>query len=103
MLKFLQRHIEWMVFTGGLVALAMMSPTNTAHSLCIFEWLNVPICLGEGLGHSISYVFRGEFKYALEANFMGPFAVLILGSRILLIWKELYETTDNELIGTTNV
>ncbi|MCG8372198.1 MAG: DUF2752 domain-containing protein [Balneolales bacterium] len=88
-MKLIKRHSEWVVFLTGLVLMGAMDPYNNADSLCLFELLGLPFCIGEGLGHSIAFFFRGELKLAFEANFMGPLAVFILTFRIITIWKDL--------------
>ena len=94
-------HIEWIVFLGGLFLMAIMDPFTTGHSLCAFDALGIPFCPGEGLGHSIAFLFRGDFSAALQANFMGPIAVLVLSARIIKLWKELF-FKKNSLITDTN-
>lgn len=100
---FIRKHLEWFVFSAGLVLLALMSPENTGTSLCFFDWIGIDYCPGEGLGHSVSYTFRGNFEAALQAHFAGPAAVFILSGRIIYIWKELYQesklTTNKEQHG----
>ncbi|MEQ9265320.1 MAG: DUF2752 domain-containing protein [Balneolaceae bacterium] len=96
-MKFFKTHFEWMAFLTGLILMASMSPSDTGLSFCLFERLGVSFCPGEGLGHSISYLFRGEFNEALQANLMGPFAVLILGLRIGSIWKDIYKEQRKDL------
>ena len=83
-------HIEWVVFLGGLLLMATMDPATEGHSLCLFEALGFHFCPGEGLGHSIAYLFRGEFRMAIQANFMGPIAVVVLGARIISLWHLLF-------------
>lgn len=84
-----KNYFEVFAFCIGLLLLALMNPeTNNGISLCMFDQLGVPWCPGEGLGHSISYLFRGEVSNAMEANILGPFAIIILGGRIThLLWK----------------
>lgn len=89
MYKTFQKHSEWLVFSIGLLLLALMSPSDAGSSLCLFDWIGFDFCPGEGLGHSISYTFRGNFEAALEAHFAGPAAVLILTLRIFYIWKNM--------------
>lgn len=84
------KYIEIPVFAGGLLLLALMNPEDSGTTLCLLEHLGYPYCPGEGLGHSISYFFRGEIDSSLEANFMGPFAVSILTFRILYLFKNYY-------------
>ena len=85
---YIHNHLEWMVFTIGLIALALMSPDTTEPTLCLLDRFGIAWCPGDGLGHSISYTFRGDFISALEANFVGPFAVLILVLRIIYLIKK---------------
>ncbi len=66
-----------------------MDPNTQGTSFCFFEWIGIPYCPGEGLGHSIAWFFRGEFSKAIETNLFGIPAVLILSYRILSIWKDL--------------
>lgn len=87
----IKKHIEWVVFSAGLLALAFMSPENAGTSFCMFEFAGIEFCPGEGLGHSISYTFRGELNAAVEAHFFGPFAVIILSLRIIQIWISFYK------------
>lgn len=96
--KIIHRHSEWLVFSIGLLLLAIMNPGDAGVSLCLFEWLGIEYCPGEGLGHSISYTFRGDISAAFEAHLAGPAAVLILILRIVFIWKNMitFKLTDNK-------
>ena len=96
-------HIEWSVFLVGLILLATMNTLNSGHTLCLFEWVGFEYCLGEGLGHSIAYLFQGNIKSSLEANFMGPVAVFVLSFRILTIWKRLLSNYKDQKMGTNYV
>ncbi len=81
-----KNYFEVTAFTLGLVLLAMMDPTTTSGpGLCLLENLGFEYCPGDGLGHSISFTFRGQLSNALQANILGPFAIIILGSRILYL------------------
>lgn len=90
-MKFINRHSEWMVFLTGLILMATMNPYVEGTSLCLFEALGFTFCPGDGLGHSIAFLFRGEFSSSLEANLMGPAVVVGLGARIISIWKNLVQ------------
>ena len=96
-------HIEWIVFVIGLLHLSTMSTQNTSHTLCMFEWIGFKYCLGEGLGHSIAYVFQGDIKSSIQANFMGPVAVFVLSFRILSIWTKLLSNYKDQKMGTNYV
>lgn len=86
-MKLLKPHIEWIAFFLGLLLMASMNPYETGETFCLLERLGVSFCPGKGLGHSIAFLFRGEFTQALQANMLGPAAVIILTFRIMSIWK----------------
>ena len=83
----IKKHIEWVVFAGGLLLLAFMDPQTSGTSFCLFEWAGISFCPGEGLGHSIAYTFRGQFTEALNAHILGPLTILVLTGRIIVIWQ----------------
>ncbi|MEQ8577632.1 MAG: DUF2752 domain-containing protein [Balneola sp.] len=101
-MKKIRPHIEWVAFTTGLVLMAMMDPLSSGSSFCFFEFVGIEFCPGEGLGHSIAWVFRGEFENAVSANLFGIPAVLILSLRILQIWKDLYLNKTTTQKGHTD-
>lgn len=102
-MRLIKKHLEWMVFSAGLLLLAFMNPENAGTSLCFFEWVGINFCPGEGLGHSITHTFRGDISKAFQAHMAGPAAVFILSGRVIYIWKELYQetklTTNKEQYG----
>lgn len=76
-------YFEIVAFSTGLILLAFMDPeTVTGPNLCLFEQVGITFCPGNGLGHSIAYTFNGDFVNALQANLLGPFAIIMLSSRI---------------------
>ncbi|WP_440999026.1 DUF2752 domain-containing protein [Fodinibius sp. SL11] len=84
-----RNYFELAAFSVGLLLLALMDPdTASGPGLCLLENLNFPYCPGDGLGHSVSYIFRGEFNNALEANILGPFALIVLSGRILYLFSQ---------------
>lgn len=81
----------------GLMLMATMNPYVEGVSLCLLEALGFTFCPGEGLGHSIAFLFRGEFSESLEANLMGPVVVIGLSARIFTIWKNLIQKQTMDL------
>lgn len=63
--------------------MAMMDPGTSSHySFCLFKFIGIQYCPGCGLGHSISYLFHGNFKESFNAHPLGLFAVVIILARI---------------------
>lgn len=92
--------IESLIWTIGLVALAVFNPTDSSgsFSLCIIHQMGFDFCPGCGLGHSIAWLFNGDISASIEAHILGPFAVIILISRIFKLNYQHYFNT----IKTTN-
>jgi len=75
--------LEAVVWTAGLAALAFLNPYDDyATSLCLFHHLGFEYCPGCGVGHSISFLFHGDWKSSLAAHPLGIFAVMVLTNRI---------------------
>lgn len=84
---FFKKYFEIAAFSMGLLLLAFMDPYSaTGPSLCLIDNLGFEYCPGDGLGHSVAYIFRGELSNALEANILGPFAIIILSGRIFYLF-----------------
>lgn len=93
MKELFRKYFEISVFTTGLFLLAMMDPeVANGPSLCLFDAIGISFCPGEGLGHSISYVFHGQIDNALRANMFGPVAIAILGGRIIQLLLKNYKS-----------
>ena len=89
-MKAIRPHLEWIIFLTGLILMATMDPHNDGQTFCVLESFGFKFCPGHGLGHSVAFLFRGEFSLAIQSNFMGPFAVVILSFRIIYCWRELF-------------
>lgn len=83
--KHINKNREAVIWIVALILLAIMEPTNSHASLCPLSWTGLDFCPGCGLGHSISYLFRGEFNQSFETHPLGVFAVVILLYRSFII------------------
>ena len=90
-LIFLRRHLEAFIWIAAILALAFTSPVESCYSLCPLHNLGLDWCPGCGLGHSISWLFRGEIMHSFEAHPLGIPAVLILLLRIISIFRKNYQ------------
>ena len=73
----------------GIGLLALMNPTGVHYfSLCPLSWVLEEGCPGCGLGHSIAFLFRGEWLASWEAHPLGVPALFILGRRIFSLLRQ---------------
>jgi hypothetical protein len=86
--QFFRARFEAFVWMTGLLLMAIMSPTNGHASLCPINASGLGFCPGCGLGHSIAWLFRGEFVQSFHAHPLGMFAVAILIWRIVVIIRK---------------
>jgi len=86
--QFFRARFEAFVWMAGLLLMALMSPTNGHASLCPIKATGLGFCPGCGLGHSISWLFRGGFEQSLHAHPLGMAAVVILIWRIVVIIRK---------------
>lgn len=82
-MKFLRKYFELTAWVSAILLLALMDPaTNTHYSFCFFKFLGINFCPGCGLGHSISYLFHGDFEQSFNSHPLGFFAVTVILYRI---------------------
>lgn len=94
--QFFNRHFEWVALATGVILLAFMNPyVEQSATWCLFDWVGVPFCPGEGLGHSISFIFRGEFNKAMDANILGLFALPVIVGRIGVLVTRNFHLYNN--------
>jgi hypothetical protein len=87
---FTRRHLEAFIWIAALTALAFTSPVEECYSLCPLHNLGIDWCPGCGLGHAISWLFRGDFLRSFQAHPLGIPAVIIIGYRIVNIFRKNY-------------
>ena len=74
------RWVEMTFWITGLSTLFFLEVGEKDHfSLCIFSHLGFTWCPGCGLGHSLYYLFHGEFYKSFKEHYFGiPAFVLII-------------------------
>ena len=91
LLRFVDR--EAAIWVVGLLVLALGNPNSDFHFTIFwpdYVWgIKSP---GFGLGHSISYLFRGEVLAAIEAHILGIPAVAIILWRIATLELRLFKS-----------
>ncbi|GAB5408919.1 MAG: hypothetical protein BalsKO_12840 [Balneolaceae bacterium] len=102
-MKVINKHSEWVIFLLGLILMASMNPYSLGTSWCLIDFLGLTYCPGEGLGHSIAFLFRGDIINSFQANLIGPFVVIGLSFRILQIWKKLLSKNNSDLMENYRV
>ncbi|NPA35932.1 MAG: DUF2752 domain-containing protein [Chlorobi bacterium] len=82
-------HLEAWFWFAALVSLAIAAPTHETHfSFCIFKMMGIDFCPGCGLGHSIIFLFHGDFKESWNTHPLAILAVAVLLHRIVVILRK---------------
>ncbi len=84
---FFRRYFEATVWILALILLATMSPENGHSSLCPLRNAGISFCPGCGLGHSVSWLIRGDIIASFQAHPLGMFAVIVLVFRIVQLLR----------------
>ena len=71
----------------ALMILAISDPHQPHLSLCLFKLAGIPYCPGCGLGHAISYLFRGEFISSFNTH---PLALPALFFILLRLYRLIF-------------
>ena len=79
--------IELTIWVSGLLWLAFSHPEHTHFTVCPLALTGFNYCPGCGLGHSISYLLRGEWQLSWQSHPLGIFAFLVLLKRIFELGK----------------
>jgi hypothetical protein len=91
--------LEAWIWIFGLCAVASMDPNSDRHFTIFLPDLLFGIkSPGYGLGHSVSFLFRGDVIQAFQSHYLGPFAVLIILHRIYQLFfkrPHTYVCKDN--------
>ncbi len=90
--NFFRYNLEAILWITAIILLAIMEPACEHSSLCPFDALGLGFCPGCGLGHSISYLFRGDIVNSFNAHPLGIFAVIMLLYRSVSIFIKYYRT-----------
>ncbi|MGQ1888960.1 DUF2752 domain-containing protein [Thermophagus sp. OGC60D27] len=79
--KFQRKHLEAFIWLGAIIALALTDPTEDHMSLCPLKNAGFQHCPGCGLGHSISWLFKGQIAASFHSHPLGIPAIIILLTR----------------------
>ena len=89
-------QIPWeaVIWTGGLVYLACISPQANHHlTICPLKLLGFDHCPGCGLGLSISYLLHGNLVDSWNTHPLGIFALPVLVWRISSLTRHFFVFT----------
>ena len=77
-----------MFWIGGLALLSFLDPARSpTFDLCLYKFIGVDFCPGCGLGRSVSFLMHGEPVQSLNAHVLGPFALIVIIFRIIVLTK----------------
>lgn len=86
--QYLRSRSEAFIWIAGLTLMAAMPPTDEHASLCPLKASGFDFCPGCGLGHAVSWLFRGDVIHSFQAHPLGIAAVAILLWRIIVIFRK---------------
>ncbi len=92
--NFKRFHLEAFFWIAAIGTLALTDPLKEGHaSLCLIKNTGLGFCPGCGLGHSISWLFRGNIAASIQSHPLGIPAVIILLMRSYKLLKnDIYYT-----------
>lgn len=83
---------EAAIWVAALVILALGNPNSDFHFTIFWPYYVWGIkSPGYGLGHSISYLFRGDVVSAIETHILGIPAVAIILWRVITLQAKLFK------------
>lgn len=97
-LYFVRYNMEAFIWLTALILLAFTDPYLYHFSLCPISNMGFEFCPGCGLGHAISFLFRGEILKSIQTHPLGILAVVLLTIRITTVFKNY---RNNQLIYKT--
>lgn len=84
--KQIYKNLEAIIWSGGLVYLALINPYADGHlNMCAFNAVGIETCPGCGLGKSISMIFHGDLMHSLELHPLGLIALVLIIYRIVTV------------------
>jgi hypothetical protein len=101
--RWLTRNSELLFWVTGIGILAITDPCNGHYTLCLFKLAGFGYCPGCGLGHSIAFLFRGDFIASVHAHPLGIPALFFILLRIYRLSFHKPVFTLNKLLYGSNV
>lgn len=86
-LYMVRHNLEAYIWLFALIFLAFQDPGNIHFSLCPLKNAGWNFCPGCGLGRSVSFLFRGEISNSIQCHPLGVFAVAMIISRIVQVFR----------------
>ena len=84
---------EAAIWAAALIVLALGNPNSESHFTIFWPYYVWGIkSPGFGLGHSISYLFRGDVISAIESHILGIPAVAIILWRVVTLEMRLFRS-----------
>ena len=91
LLRYVDR--EAVIWVAALVVLALGNPNSDFHFTIFWPYYVWGVkSPGYGLGHSISYLFRGDVISAIETHILGIPAVAIILWRVITLEIRLFKS-----------
>ncbi|MCC8410941.1 DUF2752 domain-containing protein [Mucilaginibacter sp. UR6-1] len=86
--KLFAKYFELTFWVAAIIALAVTNPAAETHfSLCPLKIAGIGWCPGCGLGHSISWLLRGNISNSFNAHWFGIPALGIILWRVFTLTR----------------
>jgi hypothetical protein len=71
-MKWVKQNNELMAWIIALFVPFFIDPRADSHfSICFFKWIGIDWCPGCGLGKSIAFLYRGEWRLSFSISLAG--------------------------------
>ena len=88
---------EALVWAVALLVMAVSDPRSEGHFTLFWpQWVFGIRSPGYDLGHSVSYLLRGDPLSSFDAHWLGPVVVLVLLHRIVILTVRKARLTRNK-------
>jgi len=93
-MKWVKLNMELMAWITALFVPFFIDPWASNHfSICFFKWIGIDWCPGCGLGKSIAFLYRGEWRLSFESHWLGAAATFLLAYRVFNLLRKNFFLT----------
>ncbi len=93
-MKWIKLNMELIAWIIALFVPFFINPWASDHfSICFFKWIGIDWCPGCGLGKSMAFLYRGEWRLSFQSHWLGAVATLLLAYRVFNLLRKNFMLT----------